>query len=496
MPGGQHLGHGGTFEAVQQFPDRLVDPGDPRDGLGARDDAHLIGVVAGVVGLPQRVTAPPAADVLVDHRHEVHRLARDFAQIDEVRCVGGVQQHRVGVRIALQQRVDGSIRVLQQGGVAEDRLDGAGVRRIQAGLGTLQHRAEPVPPGDIQPRRVDPLGVGGSVTGPDREFHVASQPLQVGHFGDVAEVRLGRSGHSGDDLVAPRLDGLGVTGDLVEQPAAAGCGVVDLVDVGAKLTASGSHAAAGFSGSHPVFGAGGVDQQLLDRRRGGGLQAGHRGGTHQDSVHRHQWVAVGQRPAPGEVLGGPLRCADTAADANGDVGLRAHLRIRHQQQVVEVLPGVVAAGAAALDVSDHRLAGHLGGDPDHRPDLFDGAGLEADVGDTCTAEFVEEFDGLVEFGDAGADDQSVDGRSGLTGLLHQAFSTDLELPQIGVEEQRVELDGPAGLEHFGQLDHPALEDRLGDLSAAGQFGPVAAVGGGGNDAGIYGGGGHAGQQDR
>ena len=121
--GGQYLGHGSTFETIQQFPDRLVESGDSRDGGGARDYAHLIGVVAGVVGLPQRITAPPAADVLVDHRHEVHRLARNFAHFDEVRCVGGMQQHRGGVRITLQQRLDGPIRVLQHCGVTEDRLD-------------------------------------------------------------------------------------------------------------------------------------------------------------------------------------------------------------------------------------------------------------------------------------------------------------------------------------------------------------------------------------
>ena len=63
-------------------------------------------------------------------------------------------------------------------------------------------------------------------------------------------------------------------------------------------------------------GAGGVDQQLLDRRRGGGLQGGHRGGADQDAVDRHQREAVGLRPATGQVLGGPLGGADAAADAD------------------------------------------------------------------------------------------------------------------------------------------------------------------------------------
>ena len=62
------------------------------------------------------------------------------------------------------------------------------------------------------------------------------------------------------------------------------------------------------------------------------------------------------------------------------LGGDAQLRVGAQQQVVEVLPGVVATGAPALDVHDHRLGGHLGGDADDRADLLDGAGLEAPRG--------------------------------------------------------------------------------------------------------------------
>ncbi len=157
---------------------------------------------------------------------------------------------------------------------------------------------------------------------------------------------------------------------------------------------------------------------------------------------------------------------------------------------------MVASGPAALDVGDHGFGGYLGGDPDHRADLFDGARFETDVRDTRATEFVDEFDGFFEFGDPGADDQAVDRGAGLTGLLHQAFSAHLELPQVGVQEQRVELNGPAGLEQIDQFGHPPLEDRFGDLSAAGQFGPVSGVGRRGDDPGVHGGRGHAGQQHR
>ena len=47
----------------------------PATANRAGDDAHLVGAVARIVGLPQRVTAPPAANIAVDDRHEVDRLA-------------------------------------------------------------------------------------------------------------------------------------------------------------------------------------------------------------------------------------------------------------------------------------------------------------------------------------------------------------------------------------------------------------------------------------
>ena len=86
----EHLVDRGLLETVQQVTDRLVDPGDAGDGLDTGDDAHLVCGVAGVVRLPQRVAAPPPANVFVDHRNEVHRLARGLAQLDEERGVGRV----------------------------------------------------------------------------------------------------------------------------------------------------------------------------------------------------------------------------------------------------------------------------------------------------------------------------------------------------------------------------------------------------------------------
>ena len=344
---------------------------------------------------------------------------------------------------------------------------------MQAGLGALEHLGEPVTPGVGQPRAAGRGGVGGAVAVADGQLDVALQPPQVRHLADVAEVRLAGVGHRGDDLVAALGDGLGVTGHLVEQPAAARSGVVDLVDVGAELAAAGSHAALRFSGADPVVGAAGLDQHPLDGGRGRRLQCRHRGGADEDAVDRHQREAVVLGPTAGQVLGRPLGGADAAADAHGDVRPRAQLGVGGQQEVVEVLPGVVSAGAAALDVHDDRLGRHLCGDPDDRTDLLDGAWLEHDVADADLVELLDQRDGLLQLGDARTDHDAVDRRTGLARLLHQPLAADLELPQVRVEEQRVELDGAARLEQLGQLGDAAVEDLFGDLPAACELGPVA-----------------------
>jgi hypothetical protein len=107
---------------------------------------------------------------------------------------------------------------------------------------------------------------------------------------------------------------------------------------------------------------------------------------------------------------------------------------------------VVPAGPAALDVHDDVTIGNLGGDLDHGLDLVHGAWLEHHVADADRVELGDQVDGLFELGDACADDHAVDGGTRLTGLLYQALSTYLQLPQVRVEEQRVELNRATRLE--------------------------------------------------
>ena len=83
------------------------------------------------------------------------------------------------------------------------------------------------------------------------------------------------------------------------------------------------------------------------------------------------------------------------------------------------------------------------------------------------------------------------------GLLHEALAAELQLPQVRVEEQRVELylRGPA---RAASVSFATLSAKicLGHLSATGELGPVAGVGGGGDDRRVDRGRGHAGEQDR
>ncbi len=145
---------------------------------------------------------------------------------------------------------------------------------------------------------------------------------------------------------------------------------------------------------------------------------------------------------------------------------------------------MVSAGAAAFDVDDDREVRNLVGDADHGADLRHGAGLECDVGDADLGQLVDESNSLFEFRDTGGDDDAVDGSTGGTGTLHEALATELQLPQVRVEEQGVELDRAARLEQHLQLCDTVFEDFFGDLPATGKLGPVTGIGCRGNDLGV------------
>ena len=514
----QALGRG-RLEPVEQLPDRLVGAGDPGDRGRAGDHADRVGVVPGVVSLPEGVRAPPPAHVAVDDGDERHGLARQRADVEELDGVRRVQRRGGQLGVAGGQRVDHLGGAFHPRRVRERRPDDAGVDGVQARLGALDHAVEALADGGVEPHRaravadvvdqvaaqIEGAGAAGvglrvAAVGPrargQAELGEAAEPGGVRHGVEVAEVRLGRAVDRGDDLVPARGHGVGVAGDLVQQAAGAGGRVVDLVDVRAELAAAGGHPALRAAGGHPVVHADGVHQELLDLRARGGLEGGHRGGAHEDAVHGHGRVTVGVRPGAGEIVGGPLGRADAAAHAQHHVGAVTEHRVRGQQEIVEVLPRVVSAGAPTLDLDDHGHVRHLGGDPHHLADLGDGARLEAHVPQPGLRELLDERHRFVELGDAGGDDHAVEGDSGGAGPLHEPLASDLHLPQVRVEEEGVELRGAARLEQLGQTLGVLGEDVLGDLAAARELGPVPGVGRRGDDLRVDRGGGHAREQDR
>lgn len=322
------------------------------------------------------------------------------------------------VRVLSLQCADSSLGTLQDRVFGEQGGDRSAVDRVQTRLGALQHLTETLAPGDVEPGAggglVDGvLQVGTAVeclrgVDADGQFEVAAQPLLVRHRLDVAEIRLRRDVQCLDDLVATRGNGVGVTGDLVQQAARAGRGVVDLVDVGAELATTGGHTALGGARTDPVRGTGGVDEELLHLGRRGRLEGGHGGGTDQDAVQRHRREAVRDGPAACQVVGSPLRRADAATYAEDQVRSGTQLGVGVEEQVVEVFPRVVTTGAAALDVGDDGERGNLVGDADHRTDLRDRARLERDVAESGLGEVLDDRDGILELRDAGGDDDAVE----------------------------------------------------------------------------------------
>ena len=170
-------------------------------------------------------------------------------------------------------------------------------------------------------------------------------PLEVGHGLQIAEIRLGGGVQRRDDLVATAFQLLRVLHDAHQQAAAAGGGVLQLVDVGVQVAQTGGDAALGLAGRHPLLAqrgerivaialgrnARGVDEHLLDFVAGVGFLGGHGGGADKHAVHRHERMAVFGGPFAGDVVGAAFRRADAAADHEHEVGLLAHFGVGAQQ---------------------------------------------------------------------------------------------------------------------------------------------------------------------
>ena len=225
-----------------------------------------------------------------------------------------------------------------------------------------------------------------------------------------------------------------------------------------------------------------VAERLLDTRGGGRLGDGHGDRAEQDRVDRHDDADVAQRPGPGQELGRSFRGADAATDADDDVRLGPQSVVAAEQQVLEVDPGVVTASGAALDVHEHGVLGCGLGDGNDATDLVDGARLEGVAPHAERRELVQQRNGVVGLGDPRRDRHATDGSAGAAGGLHDALSTQVQPPQVGVQVEGVEHDLLARDQQLGQFGDALGEDLLGDLPATGQLGQEPGVGGRRDDA--------------
>ena len=347
------------IETTQQLSHRLVHLRDARNSGGAGNDADGIGVIAGVLRLPQGIRTPPAAHVLIDHRHEIHRLTQGASQLQEPRHIRRVQHIRGGLRVLLHEASHGLLGGLILG-ERNQRGELPMVLVRQAGFRALQHLSKTVKPGNVGPTLVGGLSAGGlSAGGRPGQLQVTLQPLLIGHGLHIAEIRLAGLSNRRNDLLAAGLHGLLITRDLIQQTASLSSGIINLMNIRAQLRTARRHAVDSGTGTHPGIHALGVRQKLLDLRRRLRLLGGHRCGAHQNAVDRHLRQIVGQCPLTADVIRGALRGANAAAHHQHRVRLLTNLVIRGNQQVIQILPRMVATRLTTLNLDDHRNIRHL-----------------------------------------------------------------------------------------------------------------------------------------
>ena len=332
---GNALDHG-RFEASKNVGYRFVNGGDARNGDRTRNNAHGIGGVTGVFGLPQLILTPPTQQVVVDDGHERHWLRVFTHEHREPGFIHRGDGQFVGLRIGFGKLGDGRMRIgFHIGAGCEQRYEFAAFLRGDAGFNTLQQVQEAIGVGFVDPR--------------EGEIGETLRPCEICHGLQVAEIRLCGGVQRFDDFLAAAFQLFRML-HHAHQQASATCGrVFQLVDVGMQMAQAGSDAALGLAARHPLLAQrseriavgslGGntrsVDKHLLDFRAGVRFLGGHHGSANEHAIHWHERTAVLCGPFAGDVVGAAFRRADTAADHEHQIGLFTHFGIGAQQQIVQ-----------------------------------------------------------------------------------------------------------------------------------------------------------------
>ena len=457
-------------EALQQIRNRLILHGDTSDSLRTRDHAHLIGVITRIVRLPQRIRTPPTTHILINDRHKIHRLTRGARKLHKPRHIRRMQQLRRRLRVELLQPIDDVAGLTRHINL---RVKLALILRIQASLRTGNHLLKTTLPTNIHPIRV--------LLGRARQLKVTAQPLGISHRLKVTKIGLRSLADSLNNLRAPgRNRGL-IPRDVIKQTPSLRRRIINLVNIRTQLRTARRHAIFRMPRANPLVNTFSVNQQLLHRIASLGLFTRHRHGTQQNAINRHQRAIIRTGPLTRDVIRSALRRTNTTTDTQHNVVTRADISIRRQQQIIQVLPRVVATSAAALHLNNDRNTRHRTSNRQHINNLLDRTGLEDNPREARSTQLVDKRHGLVMLRHTGGDHNAVNRSTIRTGLRHQALAANLHLPQIRIQEHRVELGIHTRLQQLLQLRQVALEDLRSHLAATSKLRPVASIRRGSND---------------
>ena len=249
---------------------------------------------------------------------------------------------------------------------------------VETSLNALQEIVETVVPGWINPW----VGL----------FCEAGNPLLVGHFGDVAEVRLRGLCQSRDDFITTGV--VFLDWDRGDQARCLRERVINLVQVSQQVRLGGGNAAVSLQTANPaavgIWGdTWGVNEQLLNVIVCGCFLGCHGYGAQEDTINRHDWKAVLGGPGTGQVLGCAVRGVDAATDGDGKVVMLACCCIGSKQHLIQVNPGVVATSVAVFDLDDDAVRRVIRSNCDAVLNLLGGTWLERDIREAISGELIE-----------------------------------------------------------------------------------------------------------
>src|SRR5699024_7719340 len=178
--------------------------------------------------------------------HKVHRLARRAAQAQEPGDISRGEQVGCGMRVSSNKLVDAILHRQAWLKLAMILLD-------QTRLGTLQHLGKTCSPGSINPLTIHRA----------RQLELAIEPQLVRHGSDVTEVHLGGLANRFNDLIPARLHSRLIACNLIKKASSLSKGVVDLVDVCAKLGTARCHSVLCATSRNPFIRALGGNKKFL-----------------------------------------------------------------------------------------------------------------------------------------------------------------------------------------------------------------------------------------